>query len=500
MFKTGKIILAFWLFYTTAKAQLIESNWVFGDSLQISFYPNPVVSTGRGLFGSSGKPSASISDKNGNLLFYVGSLDNVPFTNPSYRIWDSNNNLFLNGDSILGYSGSYQGCIIVPFALDSNKYFILTMELIQGVGCQLYKSILDLQANMGNGAVTSKNVKVSDSIFHIPVWTIKHGNGRDWWVLLHTMPGNGFVRYLLSNDSLSYFGHQYIGNNTNGYVLMRMNSNRYGNKLALSCGTGVLDLFDFDRCSGLLSNWISLADPPYNTNWSYYGTAFSEDNTKLYVTKRKTTANSYVDSLFQFDLSVSNIPSTRTLIFSTDSLESLGDLLLGIDGKIYVANMGYFSNFNNFDSLNMHMGVIEYPNNAGTACNFSPYSFYLGGRRSFGCLPLMPNYELGPFIGSGCDSLTSAAETEPLKCSAFIYPNPAASCFSVCSEIPFSSPAWISVTDLNGAEHFRERIPSQQHEITLDASALRPGIYVIEIFSNSSLIKTQKLVVIHGSR
>lgn len=132
-------------------------------------------------------------------------------------------------------------------------------------------------------------------------------------------------------------------------------------------------------------------------------------------------------------MNASNIKASRILIFSTDTTRSLSDLLLGNDGKIYVASSGNgMLNQFSFDSLNMHMGVIEYPNNAGTACNFMPYSFYLGGRRSFGCLPIMPKYELGPLIGSICDSLSVGVhETLSSKNRMLIIPNPASDFVSI---------------------------------------------------------------------
>jgi hypothetical protein len=54
----------------------------------------------------------------------------------------------------------------------------------------------------------------------------------------------------------------------------------------------------------------------------------------------------------------------------------------------------------------MNLSVINSPDSLGAACNFQPYSFYLGGNRTYWGLPNNPNYELGPLTGSICDTLT----------------------------------------------------------------------------------------------
>jgi len=55
----------------------------------------------------------------------------------------------------------------------------------------------------------------------------------------------------------------------------------------------------------------------------------------------------------------------------------------------------------------MNLSVINQPNNLGAACDFQPFSFYLGGHRTYVGLPNNPDYELGPDTLSLCDTLTS---------------------------------------------------------------------------------------------
>jgi hypothetical protein len=68
-----------------------------------------------------------------------------------------------------------------------------------------------------------------------------------------------------------------------------------------------------------------------------------------------------------------------------------------------------------YNYINMNLSVINEPDNLGAACNYQPFSFYLGGKRTYYSLPNNPNYELGALTGSICDTLTGIA---PLATSA----------------------------------------------------------------------------------
>jgi hypothetical protein len=58
----------------------------------------------------------------------------------------------------------------------------------------------------------------------------------------------------------------------------------------------------------------------------------------------------------------------------------------------------------------MNLGVINSPDSAGLACDFQPWSFYLGGKRTYWGLPNNPDYDLPALAGSLCDTLVSQNE------------------------------------------------------------------------------------------
>ena len=63
-----------------------------------------------------------------------------------------------------------------------------------------------------------------------------------------------------------------------------------------------------------------------------------------------------------------------------------------------------------YNQYNMNLGVINYPDSGFSGCNYQPYSFYLGGKRTYAGLPNNPDYELGAWVGSPCDTLSVGME------------------------------------------------------------------------------------------
>ena len=63
---------------------------------------------------------------------------------------------------------------------------------------------------------------------------------------------------------------------------------------------------------------------------------------------------------------------------------------------------GYPYDSTDYYPENMSLSVINQPDQRGgaAACDFQPYSFYLGGKRTYWGLPNNPNYDLGPLAGS----------------------------------------------------------------------------------------------------
>jgi hypothetical protein len=63
----------------------------------------------------------------------------------------------------------------------------------------------------------------------------------------------------------------------------------------------------------------------------------------------------------------------------------------------------------------MFMGVINSPDSLGATSNFLPWSYYLGGKRTYWGLPNNPDYDLPALAGSPCDTLVGMGESPQIQ-------------------------------------------------------------------------------------
>jgi len=423
MLRTFTLLIAFLINPNDTFSQGRNATWCFGDSAGIQFNSGGVVGITSVL--QAQEASACISDSTGNLIFYAGSLEG----NSSYyaNIYNYMNQLLSNGDSIVSQTSITQGLLILPETNNSHRYLLLSLGNIPNVipKVSLFLTEIDMSQNGGAGAVISKNQIIDSTLNHSEkMIAIKHGNGRDWWLLNHQHNSNLFITRLISNNSIVFTMYQPVGNIYSGVGWGQMIVNQTGDKIVVADYSGILEKYDFNRCTGQLMNFIDMSDIPIPGFDRYYGASISELNLLYYST---------VDSIWQMDLNVINPILTKQLVYADQNNNAcMGQHLLGPNGKIYIANMLFCGGPTNInDSLNTHLTVIEQPDVSGVGCNVLPYFQLIGGGRTYLGLPNMPNYDLGPFIGSPCDTLTSIGSIPENKQGFEIIPNPVTVEFSV---------------------------------------------------------------------
>jgi len=134
------------------------------------------------------------------------------------------------------------------------------------------------------------------------------------------------------------------------------------------------------------------------------------------------------------------------------------------------------------------MSVINDPDQPGLACNFQPYNFYLGGKRTYYGLPNNPDYELGPLIGSPCDTLTGVGESIDFE-NLVIAPNPFTDYFII--NIPYisGSSSIISVYDMHGRAIIQETAKAYANvfQKRISMKEFPNGIYAIKIFDGKKI-------------
>ena len=100
-------------------AQLENSNWYFGNQAAINFNDgttDPSALTD-GVMSTEGG-SASISDTDGNLLFYTNGIN----------VWGADHKTIKNGTGLCGSTTVSQAVLIVPNPNEDNEYYIFTNQ------------------------------------------------------------------------------------------------------------------------------------------------------------------------------------------------------------------------------------------------------------------------------------------------------------------------------------------------------------------------------------
>ncbi len=314
-------------------------NWHFGNHVSLTFPGGAAPVVNPPTTAVAGEASSSISNKAGVLQCYANQE----------QVWDRTNTPMPNGQLTGSHLSATQGVLLVPAPEQLGRYYAFTVDGEPNgfVGGLRYSTIsMALRGGLGdvelpnsipvpvpgNGQVTEK------------LTAVLHANGRDYWILVHSLYTEQFYCYLLTAAGLNltpvissvgasdvpargFFG--YLRPSPDGHLVASVH------------GAGV-ELFDFDNATGLLT----LRRGIYTQGC--YGAEFSADNTKLYVTQGTRV-------VLQLDLTANGAPLVKVGTVQS----GVRSLVRGPDGRIY-CSQGY----------QQVLAVIESPNQAGVACNF----------------------------------------------------------------------------------------------------------------------------------
>lgn len=416
-----KSLLLCLLFSIPAFSQGEANNWFFGQFGGLQFQSDGSVTPLAGGMMNTNEGCSTISDADGNLLFYTDGRN----------VWDSNHLLMPNGNyfggtGLLGDPSSTQSGIIVPKKGDPNIYYIFTVDephhdnatvfpnqfagvysdtgetipnADDGFNNGLNYSIVDLSVTGDNGSigdVTTRNIhlltynpadneeikfKCSEKIT-----AIRKGDGSGYWVIAHfidkfyafSVDENGVnetpvVTQIAPMVPLGGYRRNALG---------CIKASPDGDKLAIAHQqfstipgsaepTGAVYVYDLDNMTGVVSNPVQLLN-----NLSPYGVEFSPQGKKLYV--------SYADFpggtgfLHQFDMLSTDIPASGIVLAVTGQPSTLQ---LGPNGKIYRAVIS-----------SQFLDVINNPEEDGALCNYVQQSQPVAGISIFGLPPFITSF------------------------------------------------------------------------------------------------------------
>lgn len=478
------------LFAFYSSAQKENNVWMLGQLL-----PN----TNCGIDWNGGTPdtfsvlrdmdffllNASICDTSGALLFY---------TNGQY-IANRNNDTLLNSVNFNpGYLTNYyapygmglpQGAMIIPRPDHYGQYYVFheSGELcnvsgrIASQATHLSCTTVDMSLDNGLGGVlpNQKNIHViEDTLIYGRLTGTRHANGRDWWVVAHRSDSDLYYKLLVTPDSIYGPLSQRIGEQDHFEQFTQQctfspDGSKYIIELTIDSAVthNVIELLDFDRCTGDFSNCREIIIPN-NARLLAPGCSFSPSSRFLYI-------NNQIE-IYQYDTWAAQINSSVQLVAQWDSFASplltkFYYQMIAPDDKIYISTSQ--------GSNVLH--YIESPDLLGLSCNVVQNSFFLP-TLNITCMPNEPNFSLGALSGSICDSLTINILEEKNTNLILLYPIPARNNISIefkdvkvnTYQIFNSIGQQIELLINNGGESM----------INVDISSLDDGLYSIVLLTD----------------
>ena len=449
------------------------NNWYFGLGAGIDWSSgSPIVVTNGQTNTQEG--SSSISDKNGNLLFY----------SDGNTIWNKNNVPMQNGYDLLGCDGiptqinSGQNALIIPHPGNDSLYYMFHIGCLDFLKYTVKYTLVNIKLNSGLGKVVSAN----NPLFITKTQglaAVRHSDGCSVWIV--AIDTNQFYNFyklsttgLNSNPVLNSMNLNYnIPNGWNCNIKFSPQLNMFACMPYSGFGADTLLIHQFNNSNAQILNTIKIATANQEVN----DICFSPDGTKLYGGGENPGGN-FINNLWQFSLvpfQIASINSSKTLVYSDSCF--FGLMQNGLDNKIYLSR-GSFSFINgNDDSL----AVINNPNTIGLACNFNFNSIYLNGKK---CLRSLPNFDQSyfyPLLNNTCVTSVKEMTINHFK----IYPNPSNEYIIIENKEGFNF--LIEIFDIYGNITETNYINAFENK-KINTIQLTDGVYILQLKNNNTFL------------
>ena len=329
---------------------------------------------------------------------------------------------------------------------------------------------------------------IGDTISNSQLASCKHANGRDWWIIQPKYLNDKYSTILLDSLGLNVMFEQKIGG------IMKPRSDGGGNacftpdgrKYLRYASADSLFIFDFDRKTGMLSNY-KLIPVEENFNFGIGTVSVSGSSRFAYV-------NTF-NRLYQYDLLAADIKGSEVIVGEYDGfLDPFPTYfyrsMLAPDCRIYMVTWN--------SSTILHL--IQYPDNKGLACGFKQHAIQLPNRTSNrGTIQYFPNYRLGTTPTYPCDStiklMTPLAEIVLPEVNFLVYPNPASSEVNIIFETEKTKKGMLMITNMMGQVMTQKAIESNV-ALKVDVSTLPNGLYSVALNIDGSVVKSSKFLIL----
>ena len=427
--------------------------------------------------------SSCISDKNGNFLL----------ANSKHIIYDSLGNTLLDLETNdfnnlqLGYQR--HSALFFKLREEANDYYFVNIKvawidsvenpLLNHKIARIYCSKIRVDDN-GYNVIKVDTLLRNDTILGSGIQACRHANGRDWWILSSTWNQKQYLRGLLTPYGLNF--EVYNGPGPDAFQNSGRNQfSADGTKLFHYITTTFrkMQIYDFDRCTGELSNFreMDFSDyipyPPYD----FTPYVLSPDASKIYM-GRSNPGPEFSYQNIQVDVETGQMTVAADSVYVPCLTPNLKWVVSGYQEVPFTL----------INKLNVFTQPNELGDNNGRIKDL--YSLFIDGFRTE---PIeYANHLLGPIDGSSCDTLGLDDETSIKKLDQFsfnLFPNPGNEIIHFTTDLPL--PLKLTIRDNQGRIVINETKNQKSFLVQDGIAELNTGIYFVEL---QSLKKPNRLV------
>jgi hypothetical protein len=427
---------------------------------------------------------ASYADRQGNLKFatngwrLVNSFGEVL----AYKLW--RDDIPWPGESPdTTLADQSRGPLFLEDPADSNRVYLFYGQYRRNYPSSIgfiNKDVIFTFALLdvpSQSLISKDHIVLTDTTAISDAVAVRHGNGRDWWLIKPGLKTNEYYIGLLDPAGLSPMEHVIIPELTprdQNFTFSHFTQD--GNKFVHFTGRGEgnckwAQRFDFDRCNGTLSNPIETDLNPFFKSTDPCNFTLSPDGSKFYATRLYYQSDTaYIPGDYQFDF------ETQQLTFLTGYM---GLAFLSPNFKEVII----FTRLTPSTITDLYFAGIESPNELGLDCNLNFEKYFSNNFPTIVAAPNFANYRLGPLLGSECDPLTtnSLVVQKELKTSIDVFPNPSNNILNIKINKVSEYKHEIHILNAMGKLVFTSYMAENSMQINLEELQLNSGIYWVGI-------------------
>jgi hypothetical protein len=455
------------------------------DSLEYIDNETPIVLSGL-------DSRAAYSDRNGNFKFASNGwrLVNSAGEILSYKLW-RDDMLWPGGSSDTSLVSLSKGPLFLEDPGDSNRVYLFYGQyktiyptwpsVFTSINYDLFFTYALLDVS-NQSLINQNNVVLTDTTSVSDAVAVRHGNGRDWWILKPGIYTNEFYVALLDPSGLSEMEKITIpGLVPREQTTTVSHFTQDGNTFIHFTGLGPkwVQRYDFDRCSGTLSNPQETDLTGLFREQDPCNFTISPDGSKFYAVRLNYNDSNYLAGNYQYDF------DTDILTHLNNNFSGLSFLTPNFKEVLFFTRMvpnaitdAYYSSYSN-------------PNAAGFDCDIQMFKYELLNFPYMLYAPNFANYRLGPLLGSECDPLTtnSLLVQKELKKSVDVFPNPNHGILNIKVNNTSNKENKICIHNALGQVVYSQVNLENQLQLNMLELQLKSGIYWVTVEAENQLLR-----------